>query len=136
MKFSKFFKNLIGVEIDTIEYNNSLILLKDFKNIQLINSSIEKINFNNNNNVLFYMYEPLWDEKDCHIRYNIYNNIINNLCNKTQRCNRNYYILYISANSFDKCNFNLNKTNKLKIIDNNNSNLWPFSRNIFLYKLI
>lgn len=129
-KLNTYFTKMVGIEIDSVEYNKSLQLLKPYKNINLINNSMENY-YIKNENIILYMYEPLWTEH-CKYRYKIYNKVLENLIN-----NKNVYVVYITSNGLtDTCDFNQNITNKYILRDVVQSNLWPFNKQILLYKLI
>ena len=129
IKFNQYFNKLIGIELDPIAYNKSIQLTKSYQNIEILNKSMENFKINDDN-IIIYMYEPLWTES-CQYRYKVYNKVFNNFTT-----NKNVYIVYITSNSLtDKCVFNKNITNKHVHIDVISSNLWPFSKKIYLFKL-
>jgi hypothetical protein len=68
-KLNTYFTKMVGIEIDSVEYNKSLQLLKPYKNINLINNSMENY-YIKNENIILYMYESLWTEH-CKYRYKI-----------------------------------------------------------------
>lgn len=95
--FSKYFNNLIGIELNNESYKLSLLKDKKNDNINFLNMNMINYKFNNKNTVL-YIYEPLWGEnKDKAIK--IYNNVFKNLLKAFNNSyyNDNIIIIYITS---------------------------------------
>ena len=130
-KYKDTFNNLIGIELSKNSHNEAVNSLQNYKNIKLINMSMEDYKFPNNN-IILYMYEPLFHLK-CKDRNNIYYNILNNLNNN----NKNIYIIYIRANyisnqlincHYNKCIFEKD----FKLVNKKNIGLWPLNKKIYI----
>ena len=123
-----FFNILYGIECDKYSYNKSKQKLEEYKHIKLINDKIENVNINHNN-IILYMYEPLWTMKNCEERYNMYNKILDNINYK------NFYIIYVEGSKItNMCNFNNNINSKFSLIYSYNVNTWPLNKKIYIYK--
>ena len=131
--FKDTFNKLIGIELNEGSFNESLYLLKNYKNISLLNMPMEDYIFPNTN-IILYMYEPLFDV-NCKNRMQVYNKVLNNL----YKCNKKIYIIYVGSNTISNIFYNCfyNKKmfeEKFKLINKKNTSLWPFNRNIYILK--
>lgn len=131
------YKKLYGIELYEKAHILALQNCKNINNIYLINDSMENFKFPNDD-IILYMYDPLFTINDCNKIKFIYNSVINNL-NKT---NKNKYIIYVQANTIhnltkNKCHdiiFDIFKNNNYYLLKKTSSNLWPLNRSIYIYK--
>lgn len=138
-KMHKKYKNLYGIELYEKAHILALENCKNINNIYLINDSMENFKFPNDD-IILYMYDPLFTINDCNKINYIYTNVINNL-NKTKKIK---YIIYVRANNIhnlirDKCHdiiFDIFKKNNYYLLKKTSSNLWPLNRYIYIYKYI
>ena len=104
LEYNNLFKKLIGVELNKTSHDQAKLVLNNYKNISLYNTSMEKYKFPNEK-IILYMYEPLFELK-CKDRDKIYKDVINNLYNN----NNKSYIIYIRettiSNVIDNCYYN------------------------------
>ena len=145
-EFHYYFPKLIGIELESNSYNESKKILKYYENIILINDSMENFKFPNEN-IIFYIYEPLYFLFDCKkvneiyekVIYNLNQSNINNNNNNEVRCNK-IYIIYIKENNISRLLKNCEQKDKLfskynfLLTDIYYENLFPFEREMEIYE--
>ena len=125
---------LIGVEPEKVSHEESTLKLRMYENIVLENKPMEEFVFPDED-IILYMYEPLFLLNDCSKRREIYNQVIGNLAKYSKKA----YVIYIQSNRishFQKgCDFDFNifTNHGFRLINHSTSNLWPLSRSFYLF---
>jgi predicted RNA methylase len=128
---------LIGVELEKSSHDEANQTLQIHENIVLENKDMEKFVFPNED-IILYMYEPLFLLLDCHKRRKIYNQVIANL-GKSNKHHKTF-VMYVQANnvshSHQNCEFDFRifENHGYRLKNHSTSNLWPLSRNIYLFE--
>ena len=122
---------LIGVELEKASHDEAHLRLRMYDNIVLENKPMERFVFPNED-IILYMYDPLFLHPDCRERHEIYDQVIANLAKSSKKV----YVMYVQANKVTsncESDFRVFKSHGFRLKDKSTSNLWPLSRNISLF---